>query len=207
MPTSDRLILAAHPDLADSRVTRTLVGAARSLPDVTLRDLYDLYPDYLIDVEAEQAALEAARVIVLLHPLHWWSMPALLKLWIDDVLRFGWAYGASGQSAALAGKQLWLVTSTGSSAASYAPGGVQGHPLDAFLLPYIEMARLCGMQWQEPLVLYDAHRADAAALRAHTETFANRLRGGFAVSGAATPASPALELDDRPAPFSTYDPD
>jgi len=203
---SDRLILAAHPDLADSRVTRTLVGAARALPGVELRDLYDLYPDYLIDVEAEQAALEPARLVVLLHPLHWWSMPALLKLWIDEVLRFGWAYGAAGQSAALAGKDLWLVTSTGSSAASYAPDGLQRHALDAFLLPYVEMARLCGMRWLPPLVLHDAHRADAAALRDHADTFTARLRDWPAWASGGAPASAALELDDRPASFSPYDP-
>ena len=38
-------------------------------------------------------------------------MPPLMKLWVDDVLTFGWAYGPGGT--ALNGKDLWLVASTG----------------------------------------------------------------------------------------------
>jgi len=205
---SDRLVLAAHPDLADSRVTRQLVGRARTADGVALRDLYDLYPDYLVDVAAERAALADARLVVLLHPLHWWGMPALLKLWVDEVLGFGWAYGAPGAGAALAGKHLWLVSSAGSSAASFAADGAQGAPLDAFLLPYRGIARLCGMHWLPPLILHDAHRADAAALRTHAERFSEGLRDWPAWTGAAgtapTPLVPTLELDDRPAPFSPY---
>ena len=54
---ADVLVLAAHPQLEDSRVNRALMDAASALgaQHVTLRDLYALYPDYLIDVQAEQA--------------------------------------------------------------------------------------------------------------------------------------------------------
>ena len=72
-----------------------------------VRDLYALYPDYLIDVAAEQAALAAARLVVWQHPIHWYGMPPLMKLWLDEVLAFGWAYGPGGT--ALRGKDLWLV--------------------------------------------------------------------------------------------------
>ena len=57
----DILVLTAHPSLEHSRVNRALMqAAARLAPDrVAVRDLYALYPDYLIDVAAEQA--EAGR--------------------------------------------------------------------------------------------------------------------------------------------------
>src|SRR5438067_5662815 len=45
------------------------------------------------DLPAEQAALADARLVVWLHPIHWYGMPALMKLWVDEVLSFGWAYG------------------------------------------------------------------------------------------------------------------
>ena len=60
---------------------------------VDVNDLYGSYPDYAIDVEAEQARLARADLLVLLHPIQWYSMPALQKLWLDDVLAYGWAYG------------------------------------------------------------------------------------------------------------------
>ncbi|NIL19010.1 NAD(P)H dehydrogenase [Pseudomonas sp. ATCC PTA-122608] len=43
------------------------------------------------DVMAEQARLDRADALVLVFPIFWWSMPALLKGWIDRVFVNGWA--------------------------------------------------------------------------------------------------------------------
>ena len=56
----DIYVLAAHPDWRESRVNRALRDAAHSLSRVQVRDLYTSYPDYAIDVAAEQAALARA---------------------------------------------------------------------------------------------------------------------------------------------------
>jgi glutathione-regulated potassium-efflux system ancillary protein KefF len=191
------LILAAHPDLAQSRVTRTLLDAAEGVGGVQLRDLYRLYPDYAIDVPAEQQALSAAQLLVLLHPLYWYSMPALQKLWLDEVLRFGWAYGPGGD--AMQGKDLWLVSSTGGAADAYSESGYNEHPIDAFLLPYRQTAKLCGMGFKPPLLLHAAHRAGEAELRRHADGFVDQLLRHQA-SAAVTPAE--IPLDARPALFS-----
>ena len=60
---------------------------------VRLHDLYEAYPDFLIDVEAEQALLLEHDVIVFQHPVYWYSSPAILKEWQDLVLEHGFAYG------------------------------------------------------------------------------------------------------------------
>jgi NAD(P)H dehydrogenase (quinone) len=44
------------------------------------------------DVLAEQARIDRADVLVLVYPVYWWSMPALMKGWIDRVFANGWAY-------------------------------------------------------------------------------------------------------------------
>jgi len=172
---ADILILSAHPELAQSHVHRALIGAFRhaALPRAELRDLYALYPDYLIDTAAERAALAEARLIVWQHPIHWYSMPPLMKLWVDEVLGFGWAYGPEGT--ALRGKDLWLVTSTGGTEASYRPDGHNRYFFDAFLPPYEQTAALCGLRFLPPLVLHGAHRATPAELEAHAQTFVERL--------------------------------
>lgn len=79
---ADILILAAHPDLDHSRVHRAMLKALNGVasPHIAVRDLYRRYPDYNIDVAAEQRALASARLLVLLHPLYWYGMPALQKL-------------------------------------------------------------------------------------------------------------------------------
>ena len=172
-PVNRIVILSAHPQLEHSRITRALAIAGAGLPNVELRDLYALYPDYLVDVAAEQAAVADAQLVVWLHPLHWYGMTPLMKLWADEVLAFGWAYGPGGT--ALRGKDLWLVTSTGGSAEAYRPAGLNRYFFDAFLPPYEQTAQLVGMRFLPPLVLHGAHRASAAEIDAHVKIFASRL--------------------------------
>jgi len=171
----DILVLTAHPQLEHSRINRALMHAAQQLPatQVEVRDLYALYPDYLIDVAAEQRALAAARLLVWQHPLHWYGMPPLMKLWLDEVFAFGWAYGPGGL--ALSGKDLWLVTSTGGSASAYHPSGHNRHFIDAFWPPYEQAAALAGLRFLPPLVLHGAHRVPQAEVDAHAALFAERL--------------------------------
>jgi glutathione-regulated potassium-efflux system ancillary protein KefF len=167
------LVLAAHPHVEHSRVNRRLMRAATALPTVEVRDLYALYPDYLIDVAAEQRALADAQLVVWLQPLHWYGMTPLLKLWVDEVFAFRWAYGPGGH--ALAGKDLWLVTSTGGGDTAYRPDGTNRYFFDAFLPPYEQTANLAGMRFLPPLVLHGAHRVSDEALDAHAAVFAERL--------------------------------
>lgn len=188
--SSGPLILAAHPNWRESRVNRRLVAAAREVAPAQVRDLYASYPDYDIDVPAEQALASRAPLIVLLHPIQWYSMPALLKLWLDEVLTYGWAYGPGGT--ALRGKDLWLVATTGGPEASYHPQGYNRYFFDAFLPPYEQSAALCGMRFLPPLMLHGAHRASEEAVARHVQIFQDRLR--------AYPLWPELdELEQCPA--------
>ena len=43
------------------------------------------------DVLAEQARIERADALVLAFPIYWWSLPGLLKGWVDRVFVNGWA--------------------------------------------------------------------------------------------------------------------
>ena len=183
-------LLAAHPNWRESRVNRRMLAAARVLPEVKVCDVYVSYPDYDIDVPAEQGRAAAASLIVLLHPVQWYSMPALLKLWLDEVLTHGWAYGIGGT--ALQGKDLWLVATTGGPESSYHPQSYNRYFFDAFLPPYEQTAALCGMRFLPPLILYGAHSASEQEVLAHVAVFAERLK--------TYPAWPELaELDACPA--------
>jgi glutathione-regulated potassium-efflux system ancillary protein KefF len=172
------LVLAAHPDLRLSRVNKALLDAARALAAqqpgrVAVRDLYALYPDYLVDVPAEQAAAAAADLIVWQHPVHWYGMPPLLKLWLDEVLQLGWAYGHGAH--ALRGKDLWLVASTGGQEQAYRPDGYNRYFFDAFLPPYDQTATLCGMRLLPPMLMHGAHTVADADIAEHAATYAQRL--------------------------------
>jgi glutathione-regulated potassium-efflux system ancillary protein KefF len=166
-------VVAAHPNWKDSRANRRLLQAAQALGTVEVRDVFGQYADYSIDVPREQNALQAAQLVVLLHPVQWYSMPALLKLWVDEVLAYGWAYGGG---TALQGKDLWLVATTGGSEEAYHPSGYNRYFFDAFMPPYEQTAHLCGMRFLPPLVLHGAHAVSEAELAAHVDVFAQRLQ-------------------------------
>ena len=90
------LVLYAHPAPHKSRINRRLATAAREVDGITFRDLYELYPDFVIDVEEEQKLLKEHDVIVWQHPFYWYSAPSLVKEYLDLVLTYGWAYGEGG---------------------------------------------------------------------------------------------------------------
>ena len=143
-----------HPHLDASRVNARLAQAARGAgtPEhpVQVRDLYALYPDLRIDVDAEHAALEGADRIVLQFPMYWYSSPALLKQWEDDVLTYGWAYGPTGT--ALHGKELALAVSPGGSAAGYTRTGSVHYELHELLRPFQATSDLIGTRFVAPFL-------------------------------------------------------
>jgi glutathione-regulated potassium-efflux system ancillary protein KefF len=167
------LIIHAHPYPQHSRAGRALLAAVRDLPGVEVRSLYDAYPDFDIDVDAEQAALLRADLIVWLHPLYWYSVPAMLKHWFEVVLASGWAYGEGGD--ALRGKHCLWVATTGGQASSFASTGVHQLPFHEFAAPIRQTALFCGMVWEPPLVLHGAHVIDEDEIAAAASAFRQRL--------------------------------
>ena len=167
------LILFAHPLLEKSRVQARLIEAARSVPGVAVRDLYELYPEFDINVRREQQALLEHEIIVWQHPFYWYSAPALLKQWQDLVLEHGWAYGKKGH--ALAGKKVFQVISTGGSKDAYQPGGYNKYPIQDYLRPFERTAELCKMSYWPPYWVDGVHRMEEPLIRAHATQYRNLL--------------------------------
>lgn len=73
------LIVSGHPDLNDSFAGKTILEETKKLlPEAEFVYLDKLYPDFRIDVQAEQERLLRADIIVLQYPLFWYSAPSLL---------------------------------------------------------------------------------------------------------------------------------
>lgn len=92
-PPSWRRCALAHPDLAGSRVNGSLADAVRDLEGVTVRDLAAVRGESGFDVAEEQRLLVAHDTIVLQFPWYRYSVPGILKEWMDQVLLHGFAYG------------------------------------------------------------------------------------------------------------------
>lgn len=169
------LLVFAHPALERSRANAVLAEAGRQTSGVTFHDLYEVYPDFVIDVEAEQAKLLAHQVIALQFPFYWYSTPALLKEWLDLVWLHGFAYGKGGER--LKGKQLFVACTTGGSAQAYHQKGANRFTIEEFLRPLEQTAELCGMTWENPFIVHGARLKDDDHIRGEAERYRQRLEG------------------------------
>lgn len=167
------LLVLAHPQYEVSQVNRAMTDAAKKHAHVTVHDLYEAYPDFHIDIKAEQALLLAHDVIVLQYPLQWYACPALLKEWIDLVFERGWAY-ADGLRA-LGGKPIMCAISAGGPEDSYRKGGYNKFPMTTFLAAMEQTARLCHMPYEPPVVFYDAQNATDKRIKDHAGAYGKLL--------------------------------
>jgi len=96
------------------------------------------------DVAAEQDKLRRADVLVLHFPLWWFSMPAIMKGWVDRVFVSGFGYGVRAPEGhtrrygdgVLAGKRALVVTTAGGPTSAFGPRGVNGE-LEEVLFPIL----------------------------------------------------------------------
>lgn len=80
------------------------------------------------DVAREQRRLDAVDHVVLVFPVYWWSVPALLKGWIDRVFIAGWAFDvdpAGGTRRNLDRLTVHLVAVAGDAAGTYERHGYE----------------------------------------------------------------------------------
>lgn len=167
-------MLFAHPALEKSRVNVRLFEAAKRVQGITLRDLYELYPDFQVMEKAEQDVLLEHDVIVFHHPFFWYHAPALLKEWMDHVLTSGFAYGHEGTK--LKGKTLVSAITTGGPEEAYQRGGVNHFTLRELLAPFEQTARLCGMRYLPPYAIQGTVRiTDGETVAEHARDYAKFL--------------------------------
>ncbi|MEU0248696.1 NAD(P)H-dependent oxidoreductase [Streptomyces sp. NPDC006235] len=130
-------------------------------------------------VRAHLDRLLAADLLVLSFPMWWFSLPAVLKGWVDRVFVMGGVFGGDHGlfgDAALAGKRAMLLFTTGGPGESFRPGGAFG-PMDDFLFHiHRGMLEFVGYQVLEPVITYGPARMTdqerAAALDAVRESVA-----------------------------------
>lgn len=138
------------------------------------------------DVVAEQQKLLWADVLILQFPLWWFTMPAILKGWVDRVFAYGFAYGVGEHSevrwgdrygeGTFAGRRAMVITTTGGWAEHYSLRGVNG-PIDDLLFPINHgILFYPGYDVLPAHVVHRADRLDAAGFEAAAEGLRERMR-------------------------------
>lgn len=140
------LIVSGHTNLAASVANKTILDTLHAhLPEAEIVKLDELYPDFNIDVEAEQQRLLRADIIVLQFPIFWYSAPSILERWMEETFQHGFSHGSTGDK--LKGKKLVLSFTTGAPEAMYSHDGTMGYTIDEFLPCYKATCQLCQMEF------------------------------------------------------------
>ena len=129
------------------------------MPEADEPDWADPDKRYSAAVLAEQARIARNEMLVFVFPVWWWSLPAMLKGWIDRVWNNGWAYGARK----LPHRRALLIATAAGNAEDY-----QRRGYDRAMLTQIVtgIMNYCGIRDAELRLLYDVTE-DAESRQAH----------------------------------------
>lgn len=138
------VMIVSHPDLNDSIANKTIIDQVKDqIENLEIRHIESLYPNLKIDVEKEQKALLGADIIIFQHPFYWYSTPAGLKQWMDDVLSYGFAFGHDGDK--LKGKHFIQSLTIGGPEESYKATGFNHFTIQELLRPMEQTVYLTKM--------------------------------------------------------------
>ncbi|MDX7985850.1 NAD(P)H-dependent oxidoreductase [Xenorhabdus sp. 12] len=147
------LMILAHPNIQQSAANKTIVEELKkSNIELEIRDIYNLSPNYNIDVAAEQEALLRHDFIILQYPMYWFNMPAILKVWFDQVFEYQFAYGSKGYK--LKNKKLLPSFTVGQPERNFKLDEYTSR-MDNFLEPIKKSAEYSKMHYIEPVILYE----------------------------------------------------
>jgi FMN-dependent NADH-azoreductase len=120
-----RDLSADPPPLVDAGFSAAILGPPGEVPPA------------LVASEALIRELEAADVLVIATPMHNYCVPAVLKAWVDQIVRIHRTFASTpgGKVGKLRDRQAWLVVASGGWFTGPGPTGAPAQP--DFLTPYV----------------------------------------------------------------------
>jgi NAD(P)H dehydrogenase (quinone) len=108
------------------------------------------------DIAAELDRLLAADLLLLMFPLWWFGLPAILKGWIDRVFISGAVYGRSAvfEQGRLRGKRALVAVSTGAPSQAFGPEALNGDMADILMPLHRGVLGFTGMTVLPPFVAH-----------------------------------------------------
>ncbi|MGC3002211.1 NAD(P)H-dependent oxidoreductase [Streptomyces sp. G35A] len=135
------------------------------------------------DVMAEQEKVRWADAVVLQFPMWWFSVPAILKGWIDRVFTNGFAHGPAVpppySEGALGGRRALLSTTIGARQSAFSDRGVHGNLAEVLFPLQHGLFWFTGMTPLEPFAVYGTVDVPEEMFEAATRRYARRLDGIF----------------------------
>jgi len=147
------LIILAHPNFDQSFANKTIIEELqKSNLELEIRNLYNLYPDFNIDMKVEQEALLRHQTIVFQYPFYWLNITPMLKQWFDLVFEYQFAYGSKGDK--LKGKDFLPSFTVGSPEEAYRPLGKHHFRIYEFCKNMEQLAYYSQMNYIDPIYFH-----------------------------------------------------
>lgn len=145
------LVLVSHPEYDNSMTEAFLKQCQSDIENVDWVVLDNIQTDFTFDKEQEQQRLAQYDRILFQFPMYWYSAPALMKKYEDDV--FTKNFIAYEQEGALKGKEMGIITTLGDPIKDYQVGGREGFSISELLKPYQAIAQRGQMKFLKPFVI------------------------------------------------------
>lgn len=169
------LIILSHPNLENSKFNKTLIEGVRGLKNLTIRHLEEHYGSDIkaFDVQKEQDLLLKNERIIFQFPWYWYSAPAMIKAYEDEVLTYGFAYGSKGDK--LYGKEFKIATTIGAPEFAYQEGSWNKKSMNELLSPFQAMANLTGMTYTKAFRVHGVASISDEELREKVQEYKDEL--------------------------------
>ncbi|XP_029353898.1 NAD(P)H dehydrogenase [quinone] 1 isoform X2 [Echeneis naucrates] len=131
------------------------------------------------DIVAEQRKVEEAELIIFQFPMYWFSVPAIMKGWIDRVLAQGFAFSLQKMydNGIFKDKKAMLSFTTAATQTMFQPDGINGD-INVTLWPLQNgTLHFCGFQVLAPQIFWSPAHCPLTVRTAMLEGWRARLRG------------------------------
>jgi len=150
------LLLSFHPDISKSRTNRALLQSAATLQKFEIIDVGSGLNNGHFCIDDEVNRLKQARSIIFQFPFYWYSVPPLMKQWLDEVITHMFYVNYELDGKLIEGKSLYTVITAGNSKEAYSNTGSNIFTVEELIRPLQATANRCKLNWKPPFVVYGA---------------------------------------------------
>ncbi len=135
------------------------------------------------DIAAEQEKVRWSEAVILQFPMWWFSVPAILKGWIDRVFTNGFAHGPAVpppySEGALGGRRALVSVTIGARESAFSDRGIHGRLSDVLHPVQHGLFWFTGMTPLDPFALYGTVDLPEERFAAAKREYGRRLDGLF----------------------------
>ena len=168
------LVLFAHPYFEHSTTNVRLLECYEAMDHVTVRDLYEDYPDFHIQPFRERKRIVEYERIIFHFPIIWFGLPPLLKLWIDEVFDMRWI--SENGINILSGKDAVIITSVGGRESNYSAEGKYKTEVEELLSGLKVSLHVNNIELKKIHIIYNADNLNETELNLLSEELAETLK-------------------------------